>query len=49
MVIVAVPTAAELLTASVNALVKCELGLAGLELNDAVTPLGSPLAIRVTF
>jgi hypothetical protein len=36
--------AAESLTASVNVLVE----VAGLMLNDAVTPLGIPLAFRVT-
>lgn len=45
MVIVAVPTVAEPLTASVRVLVE----VAGLELNDAVTPLGTPVATRVTF
>lgn len=46
MVIVFPSTAfAELLTATVNVLVE----VAGLGLNDAVTPCGSPLALRVTF
>jgi len=44
MVTVTVPTAAELLTASVNVLV----AVAGLGLNDAVTPLDSPDADKLT-
>jgi hypothetical protein len=44
MVIVAAPTAAEPLAFSVNVLVE----VAGLGLNDTVTPLGSPVALRVT-
>ena len=44
-VIVDFPMAAEPLTVSVNVLVE----VAGLGLNDAVTPLGTPLALRVTF
>jgi hypothetical protein len=44
MVIVDFPMAADPLTVSVNVLVEA----AGLGLNDAVTPLGSPLALRVT-
>lgn len=43
-VMVDFPAAAESLTASVNTLVE----VAGLVPNDAVTPLGSPLALRVT-
>jgi len=38
------PVAVELLTVSVNVLVE----VVGLVLNDAVTPLGIPLALRVT-
>ena len=46
MVIVFPSTAfAELLTATVNVL----LEVAGLGLNVAVTPVGNPLAVRVTF
>lgn len=45
MVIVLVPIATESLTFSVNAL----LEVAGLGLNDEVTPLGRVLALRVTF
>ena len=44
-VIVDFPMVAEPLAASVNVLVE----VAGLGLNDAVTPLGTPLALRVTF
>jgi len=44
MVIVDFPAAAEPLTLSVKVLVD----VAGLVLNDAVTPLGSPLALSVT-
>ncbi len=44
-VIVDFPMAAEPLTVSVNVLVE----VAGLGLKDAVTPLGTPLALRVTF
>ena len=45
MVIVVPPIAAESLTASVNVLVE----VAGSGLNDAVTPVGSPLALRATL
>jgi hypothetical protein len=45
MVTVAVPVVAVLLAASVNVLV----AVAGLGLNDAVTPLGSPEADRLTL
>ncbi len=45
MVIVDFPVAAEPLAASVSVLVE----VAGLGLNDAVTSLGSPLALRVTL
>lgn len=45
MVTVTVPTAAEPLAASVNVLV----AVAGLGLNDAVTPLGSPDADKLTL
>lgn len=44
MVIVDFPIAAASLTCSVNVL----LDVAGLVPNDAVTPLGVPLALRVT-
>jgi hypothetical protein len=45
MTIIAVPIAAESLTSSVIVL----LEVAGLGVNDAVTPLGNLLALRVTF
>jgi hypothetical protein len=45
MVIVLVPIAAESLAFSVTVL----LEVAGLGLNDAVTPLGNLLALRVTL
>lgn len=44
-VIVDLPAAAEPPTFSVNVL----LEVAGSGLNDAVTPLGNPLAVSVTF
>jgi len=44
MVIVDFPTAAESLTSRFNVLVEVD----GSALNDAVTPLGTPLALRVT-
>ena len=43
-VIVDFPAAADPLTCSVNVLVE----VAGFGLKDAVTPLGNPLALRVT-
>lgn len=46
-VIVAVPTAAEPLTVIINVL--GEAGVAGLGLNDAFTPDGSPEATRATL
>jgi hypothetical protein len=45
MVIAVVLIFAEPLTASVNVLVE----VAGSGLNDAVTPVGSPLALRATL
>ncbi len=44
MVIVDFPVAADPLTVSVNTLVE----VVGLVLNVAVTPVGTPLALRVT-
>ena len=44
MVMVDFPVAAEALTCSVSVLVV----VVGFGLNDAVTPLGAPLALRVT-
>ena len=48
-VIVVAPTAAELLTFSVNVLVVVVGGVTEVGLNDAVTPVGNPLAVRMTF